>query len=197
MRRRLLTPWLLGTALLTGCVGAPKGEGRNGLTGRTTSPGHRSTTASTRRISNSSYRSTPDFGTALGRRFEDVIPFGARITAVNVATADSVRAIWLSYEHNGVAGNTPRRGGDGGITRVFELEGNEKLVSIDAAGARGIDRLTLVTNLRVQTFGSDGSSGHASSWVTDEQKRKYVGVGITGRADDQLRQISLRYQVRD
>ena len=183
MIRGRLTPWLLGPALLlTGCVGAPKGEGGEGFTRRTTESG---------------YRSTLDFGTARGRKFEDVIPVGARITAVNVATDDGVRAIWLSYERNGVVRNTPRRGGDGGSTEVFELRGNEKLVDLDAAGQGGIDRLTVATNKRVRTFGNDSSSGNLSSWLTDEQKRQYVGVGIIGRADDQLRQLSLRVQVRE
>ena len=194
MTRRRLTAWLLGPALLlAGCVGAPKGKGGEGF-------GHRSTRDSTRRTAHSAYRSTLDFGTTRGARgwkFEDIIPIGARITAVNVATDDGVRAIWLSYERNGVVSNTPRRGGDGGFTEVFELKGNEKLVGMDGAGRRGIDRLTVATNKRVKTFGNDGSSGNLSSWLTDEQKRQYVGVGITGRADGKLRQLSLRYQVRE
>ena len=198
MIRGRLTPWLLGSALLlAGCVGAPKGEGGKGFTHRTADSGSRSTPNSTRRTTNSGNRSTPDFGTARGRKFEDIVPVGARITAVNVATGIGVRAIWLSYERNGVAGNTPRRGGNGGLTRVFELEGDEKLVGMDGAGRRGIDRLTVVTNKRVKTFGNDGSSVTPSSWLTDEQVRQYVGVGITGRADDQLRQLSLRLQVRE
>ncbi len=183
MIRGRLTPWLLGPALLlTGCVGAPKGEGGEGFTRRTTESG---------------YRSTLDFGTARGRKFEDVIPVGARITAVNVATDEGVRAIWLSYERNGVVRNTPRRGGDGGSTEVFKLRGDEKLVDLDGAGQGGIDQLTVATNQRVRIFGNDGSSNNLSSWLTDEQKRQYVGVGIIGRADDQLRQLSLHVQVRE
>ena len=180
MIRRRLAPWLLGAALLlAGCAGASKGEGF------------------TRRSTDFGYRSTPDFGTARGRKFQDVIPVGARITAVNVATDAGVRAIWLSYERDGVVGNTPRRGGDGGFTHVFELEGNEKLVGMDGAGRGGIDRLTVVTNMRVKSFGNDCASGNLTSWLTDEQTRQYVGVGITGRADKKLRQLSLRCQVRE
>ncbi len=197
MIRGRLAAWLLGSALLlTGCVGAPKGEGGAGFAHRATASDFGSSTDSTRRTT-AGYRSTPDFGTARGRKFQDVIPIGARITAVNVATGIGVRAIWLSYERNGVVSNTPRRGGDGGFTQVFELKGNEKLVGIDAAGRGGIDRLTVATNQRVRTFGNDGSSDNLSSWLTDEQKRQYVGVGIIGRADDQLRQLSLHVQVRE
>ncbi len=197
MIRGRLTPWLFGTALLVaGCVGAPKGEGGEGFTHRTASSGRRSTRDSTRRNIDSGYRSMPDFGPARGQKFEDIIPIGARITAVNVATDDGVRAIWLSYERNGVVSDTPRRGGDGGFTEVFELAGDEKIVDMDAAGRHGIDRLTVATDKRVKTFGNDGSSANPSSWITDEQKRQYLGVGIAGRADDKLRQFSLRLQVR-
>jgi hypothetical protein len=195
MIRGRLAPWLLGpTLLLTGCVGAPKGEG---FRHHTTRSGIRVTPESTRRTTDFGYRSTPDIGKARGRKFQDVIPVGARITAVNVATDDGVRAIWLSYERDGVVGNTPRRGGDGGLTHVFELDGNEKLVGMDAAGRRDINQLTVVTNKRVKTFGDDGSLGDPSSWLTPEQMWQYVGVGITGRADRKLRQLSLRYQVRE
>ena len=197
MIRGRLAPWLLGPALLlAGCAGGPKGRD-DGLRHHTADSGFRSMPGSTRRTTDSGYRSTPDFGTALGRKFQDTIPIGARITAVNVATGDGVQAIWLSYEHDGVVSNTPRRGGDGGFTHVFGLDGNEKLVGMDGAGRRGIDRLTIATNKRVKTYGNDGSSDIPSSWHTDEQKRQYVGVGITGRADKKLRQLSLRYQVRE
>ena len=183
MRRGRLTPWLLGLALLlAGCVAGSS---------------YRPTPEATRRSTNFGYRSMPDFGKARGRKFEDVIPVGARITAVNVADDDGVRAIWLSYEHNGVVSNTPRRGGHGGRTEVFRLRGNEKLVAMEAAGRNGIDWLTVATDQRVRTFGNDGSSGTPSSWITDEQRRQYVGVGITGRADDRLRLLSLRFQVRE
>ncbi len=191
MIRGRLAPWLLSPVLLlAGCAGVPKGE-------RGEAFGHRTTPESTRRTTDFGHRSTPDFGTAQGRKFQDVIPVGARITAVNVAIKDGVRAIWLSHERDGVVGNTPRRGGDGGFTHVFELEGNEKIVGMDGAGRRGIDRLTVATNKRVKTFGNDGASGDPSSWLTNEQRRQYVGVGITGRADKRLRQLSLRYQVRE
>ena len=119
------------------------------------------------------------------------LPLTLRVLVASIALG------WLSYERNGVVRNTPRRGGDGGSTEVFKLRGNEKLVDLDAAGQGGIDRLTVATNKRVRTFGNDGSSGNLSSWLTDEQKRQYVGVGIIGRADDQLRQLSLHVQVRE
>ncbi len=212
MPRGRLTAWLLGPiVVLAGCAGAPKGEGGKVFSHRTVDSGHRSTpkssrrptgsrsrvtTDSTRRVGNSGYRSTPDIGIARGRKFADVIPVGARITAVNVAIDGGVRAIWLSYEQNGVVSNTPRRGGDGGFTRVFELEDNEKLVSLDGGGKGGIDQLTVATNQRVKTFGNHGS-GNPPSWLTDEQMRQYVGVGIIGRADGKLRLLSLRFQVRD
>ncbi len=197
MIRGRLAPWLLGSAVLVaGCGGAPKGEGGKSLTHSTAGSGSRKTTDPTRR-SSADYRMTADFGTPLGWRFQDIIPVGARITAVNVATDDGVRAIWLSYEHNGVVHDTPRRGGRGGSTHVFKLTGKEKLVGIDAAGRRGIDQLTIVTNKRVKTFGGDDSSVNASSWLTKKQERQYVGIGIAGRADDKLRQLSLGFQVRE
>jgi hypothetical protein len=183
MTRGRRTTWLLGLALiLTGCGG--------GL--RAGAPA-----SSTRRLEAATYRSTPDIGAARGRKFEDIIPVGARITAVNVAMDGGVRAVWLDYEQDGVAGSTPRRGGEGGTTQVLELERNEKLVDLDGVGRRGLVRLTIATNKRVQTFGDDGFTGELSSWLSKQETQQRVGVGITGRADDQVRQLSLRYQVRE
>jgi hypothetical protein len=198
MTRGRLAAWLLGSALLlmAGCGGAPKGEDGKVFTHRSTPSAARSKPESTRR-SLAGYRTTPDFGTPQGRRFNDIIPVGARITAVNVATDDGVRAIWLSYEHNGRVHHTPRRGGDGGSTRVFKLKGNEKLVGMDVAGRQGIDQVTILTNKRVKTFSNDDSSGDVTSWLTAKQERQYVGVGITGRADDRVRQLGLNFEVRD
>ncbi len=137
-----------------------------------------------------------DYGYKRGLKFEDIIPVEARITAVNVAADNGVRAIWLSYEHKGKVKHTPRRGGEGGITQVLELKSKERLVDIEAAGLRGIDKLTVTTNRRVVSFGNPGKPGELKSWLSDSRKARYVGIGITGRADDQLRQISLRVQVR-
>ncbi len=198
MARGRLAAWLLGPALLlmVGCGGAPKGEDGKAFTHRSTPSAARSKPEPTRR-SLAGYRTTPDFGTPQGWRFQDIIPVGARITAVNVATDDGVRAIWLSYEHNGRVHHTPRRGGDGGSTRVFKLKGNEKLVGMDVTGRQGIDQLTIVTDKRVKTFSDDDSSGDVTSWLTAKQERQYVGVGITGRADDRVRQLALNFEVRD
>ena len=210
--------------LLAGCGGAPKGEGGEGFSHRTADAGHRTADAGHRttdaghrstpkpkrrragsrhrtspdptRRTSAGYRSTPDSGPARGLKFADVIPIGARITAVNVATDDGVRAIWLSYEREGVVSNTPRRGGAGGFTEVLELKGNEKLIGIDATGRNSIEELTVATDRRVWTIGHDGSSDKPPSWLSDKQKQQYVGIGITGRADDQLRQLSFRFQVR-
>jgi hypothetical protein len=46
---------------------------------------------------------------------------------------------------------------------VLELGRCEMLVDLDGAGKRGIDRLTIATNDRVQTFADDGFTGVLSS----------------------------------
>lgn len=202
MTRRPMTHLLLGTALvLAGCGGAPKGEGANDVTHSSSHIAVRRAAAArlpqgaTRRTQDS-YRTTPDFGTMIGRRFDDMIPVGARITAINVAIDDGVRAIWFSYEQNGMEGTTPRRGGEGGISQVFKLKNDEKLVAMDGDGRDGIDRLIVVTNKRVKTLGDKGRSNEPTSWLTKQQEQQYVGVGIAGHADDKLRQLSLHFQVR-
>lgn len=199
MFRGRLIAWLLGPALLLGCGGAPKGEDGKAFSQNSSKPDRRSTKKedATRRAADSAYRMTPDFGPSRGRKFEDVIPVGARITAVNVAVDDGVQAIWFRYELGGVESNTPRRGGAGGKTHVFKLKDNEKIVGIDAAGLDGIDQLTIATNRGVKTFGGDGTSAEPESWVTKKQARQYVGIGVTGRADDKVRQLSLRFEVRE
>ena len=199
MIRRRLTAWLIAPALLlAGCVAAPvAAPGGQGDKEIDRLPPYRPTVKGTLRTLDSAYAWSPDVGTARGWKFQDVIPVGARITAVNVATDGGILAIWLSYKHNGVVSDTPRRGGAGGVTEVFKLRGNEKLVGLDGSGRGAIDQLTVVTDQRVKTFSKTGFSGIHSSWITDEQQRQYVGVGITGRADDRLRLLSLRFQVRE
>lgn len=184
---------------MLGCGGAPKGESGKAFKHRNTSASAKApsrTSGDPTRRTTGAYLSTPDLGFARGLAFEDTIPIGARVTAVNVATGNGVKAIWFSYERNGVASDTPRRGGSGGFTRVFELKKGEKIVGLDGDGRGGIDRLTIVTNKRAKTF-SDAGETEAESWLTKKQTEQYVGVGISGRADDKLRQLSLTFQVRE
>jgi hypothetical protein len=84
---------------------------------------------------------------------------------------------------------------------VFKLDRNEKIVGIDMWGKGTIDGLTIATNKQAQSFGDPKPSTAAGEppWyaeLTKQDRQRYVGVGITGRADDELRQLSLRVQVR-
>ncbi len=158
--------------------------------------------ASTRRGIEREYLSSPPFGAPRGRRFEDVIPIGARITAVHVTHGSGIHAIWLSYERNGVVRQTPRRGGTGGKTDVLRLRSREKIIGIHAYGQGTLDELLVATNERTVSFGGGDASGRAKAqpWYTglsDEERQRYVGVGIVGRADGELRELSLRIQVKE
>ncbi len=156
----------------------------------------------TRRGVERSYTSSPNFGGPRGSGFEDLIPVGGRITAVHVAHTDTIDAIWLSYERNGVVRDTPRRGGRGPKAEVLKLKRREKIVGIHAYGKGTVDELVIETNQRTVSFGDGVAPGLDSEvpWYTtlsEEDRRRYVGIGITGRADEKLRQLSLRIQIRD
>ena len=154
----------------------------------------------TRRGSERHFISTPQFGGARGRTFEDVIPVGARITAVHVGLdGNRVTSIWTSYERNGVVKETPHRGHTGSRVEKFKLGRKEKLVGIHAYGYGEIGRLVIATNERTRVFGT-GPATDEPAWfesLSDEDLRSYVGVGFTGRADRELRQLSLRIQIRN
>ncbi len=154
----------------------------------------------TRRGSERNFISTPQFGSARGRTFEDVIPVGARITAVHVGLdGNRVTSIWTSYERNGVVKETPHRGHTSSRVEKFKLGPKEKLVGIHAYGHGEIGRLVLATNERTRLFGV-GPATDEPAWfdsLSDEDLRSYVGVGFTGRADRELQQLSLRIQVRN
>ncbi len=154
----------------------------------------------TRRGPERNFISTPRFGGARGRTFEDVIPVGARIIAVHVGLdGDSVTSIWTSYERNGVVKETPHRGHTSSRVEKFKLRRKEKLVGIHAYGHGEIGQLVIATNERTRVFGTGPATGEPAWFdsLSDEDLRSYVGVGFTGRADRRLHQLSLKIQVRN
>jgi hypothetical protein len=173
----------LALGLLAGC-GGPSAPGRE----------------FTRRGIEREFISSPEFGSARGRSFEDIIPVGARITAVHVSRGASIEGIQLSYERNGAERRTPLRGARNGRMDVFALAQDEKIIGIDAWGKGSIDGLTIATNKQTRSFGEPRPGPGEPPWYAQPTKldqRRYVGIGITGRADAQLRQLSLRVQVRN
>ena len=184
-KRYRLFSILLGLVLLSalGCAGG------RGPTGQ----------SFTRRGPERRFISTPNFGSARGRTFEDVIPVGARITIVHVGLdGDRVTSIWTSYERNGVVKETPHRGHTSSRVEKFKLGRKEKLVGIHAYGRGEVGQLLIATNKRNRLFGN-GPVKDKPAWpdsLSNADKRSYVGVGFTGRADRQLQQLSLKIQVR-
>ncbi len=177
--------WLLGTIMLTaaGCAsGGPRGA------------------AFTRRGIERDFISTPVFGSPRGLTFADIIPVGARITAVHVGVdGGRVTAIWTTYERNGVEKDTPHRGHTGRTVEVLKLRRNEKIIGIHAFGGNEINQLIIATNARTQSFGSSSTPAESPTWfdaLTEDNRHHYVGVGFTGRADRELHQLGLRIQVR-
>ena len=71
-----------------------------------------------------------------------------------------------------------------------------------AYGRGTVDELVIATNKRVVSLG-DGKApglGTEQPWyetLSEENKRRYVTVGIAGRADDEVRQLALRIQVKE
>lgn len=184
LRSHIRPAWLLCPLILLslGCAGG----------------GHRGESF-TRRGPERDFISTPEFGGARGRTFEDIIPVGARMAAVHVGLdGDRVTSIWTSYERNGVIKETPHRGHTSSRVEKFKLGRNEKLVGIHAYGNGEIGQLVIATNERTKVFGAGPATGEPAWFdaLTDDALRTYVGVGFTGRADRQLHQLSLRIQVR-
>jgi len=171
--------------LLAGC-GGPSAPGRE----------------FTRRGIEREFVSSPEFGSARGRTFEDIIPVGARITAVHVSHGAGIEGIQLSYERNGVERQTPLRGARNGRMDVFKLARDEKIIGIDAWGKGSIEGLTIASNRQTRSFGEPRPQPSAGKhpWyaqLTEQDRQRYVGIGITGRADGELRQLSLRVQIRN
>ncbi len=156
--------------------------------------------AFTRRGVEREYISTPALGAARGLTFDDIIPIGARITAVHISLdKNRVAGIWTSYERNGIVKETPHRGRTSDRVEVFKLHRNEKLIGIEGRGRRGIAGLTIATNQRTQSYGMPATATQKRAWfetLTSDNRHRYVGVGFTGRADRELYQLSLRIQVR-
>lgn len=155
----------------------------------------------TRRGIERQFLSTPEYGAARGRKFEDIIPVGARIAAVHVANGSHIQGIWLTYERNGTFREMPCRGTRNGHVEVLKLDRDEKIVGLHAEGRGVIDRLVVATNKRTRSFGTSTGRDAAEdaalfAGLTEEARQRNVGIGITGRADDELRQLSLRLQVR-
>ena len=176
---------LLGTIMLTaaGCAsGGPRGA------------------AFTRRGIERDFISSPVFGAPRGLTFADIIPVGARITAVHVGIdGGRVTAIWTTYERNGVTKDTPHRGHTGRHVEVLELRRNEKIIGIHSVGGSEINHLTIATNTRTKSFGSPSAAATSQAWLdalSEDDRHRYVGVGFTGRADRELHQLGLRIQVR-
>jgi hypothetical protein len=186
----------LASGLLAGCA-ASSGPGRMVPSGRKVTPGK----DFTRRGIERDFVSTPEFGSARGRAFEDIVPVGARITAVHLTHGSGIKGIRLSYERNGLERETPQRGSSDGTTEVFKLDRNEKIIGIDMWGKGTIDGLTIATNKQTHSFGETrpDSPDQEPPWyagLTEQDRRRYVGVGFSGRADGELRQLSLRVQIR-
>ena len=184
-RSRVRLSWLLGTIMLTAisCAsGGPRGA------------------AFTRRGIERDFVSSPVFGAPRGLTFADIIPVGARITAVHVGVdGERVTAIWTTYERNGVIKDTPHRGHTGRHVEVLNLRRDEKIIGIHAFGGSEITRLTIATNTRMKSFGTSSAPAQSQAWfdtLTEDNRHRYVGVGFTGRADRELHQIGLRIQVR-
>jgi hypothetical protein len=117
-----------------------------------------------------------------------------------VSHGAGIEGIRLSYERNGMERETPLRGTAIGQTDVFRLDRDEKIIGIDAWGIDPIAGLAIASNKRTLSFGAPRptiADPPAYKLLSDLKRRHYVAIGITGRADSKLRQLSLRIQMRD
>jgi hypothetical protein len=191
---------MLGGALLAGCAGGgdpihTSTRGAEVRPARPVSPGR----DFTRRGVERSFAVSPEFGSPRGRAFEDIIPVGARITAVHVSHGAGIEGIRLSYERNGMERETPLRGTAIGQTDVFRLDADEKIIGMDAWGIDPIAGLVIASNKRTVSFGAPRptiADPPAYKLLTELERQHYVAIGIAGRADSSLHQLKLRVQIR-
>ncbi len=185
-------------SLKGGAPGKPGGGGGAGLTPAL--PTVKVSEEATRRGIEPDYLNSQKFGAPRGREFLDLIPVGARLTAINVCGDDGIDGIWLSYEFQGKITHTPCRGSRQGREHTFALDKREKVVGIHGYGKGSVDLLVIATNQRVGTLGNRAAAppdAKPSCTLLDERDRlRFVAVGIVGRADDRLRQVMLRVQIR-
>ncbi len=186
---------------LGGCAGTTVTAKAPPAAAAPTTPGVDVSEEMTRRGLERHYLSSPAFGAPRGRAFEDLIPTGARITALHVDRGATINAIWMTYELHGREQHTPKRGGGGGPVETLRLDGREKIVGIHGTGQGGLDELVVATNKRVVTFGRSSvarpdAAPPDCARLSTEDKRRFVGIGFVGRADERLRQLSLRLQIR-
>lgn len=134
----------------------------------------------------------PVFGVPRGRQFEDMVPVGSRITAVHVRREQGINAIWLEYERNGVEHETPVRGGSRGKHESFQLKAGERIISLTGTGKTSIESIVIVTDRRTKAFGTPAAQ---PPQLTQEERSRHTGIGLSGRADTNLWQLSLRIQV--
>jgi hypothetical protein len=73
---------------------------------------------------------------------------------------------------------------------------------MEAWGHDPIEGLAIATNKRTVSFGAPRppiaeDENPPFTTLTEQDRLRHVGVGITGRADSTLHQLSLRIQVRN
>ncbi len=152
----------------------------------------------TRRGTELRYLLSPRYGVPRGLQFEDIIPVGARISAVNVIFDGEVKSFWLTYERGGRSYETAHRGGSEGHAQTFKLGSRENIVDMRAYGRPALKSIEIATNRRVVSLGAEVPSG-TPPWYNDftsQQMHQHVVVGVIGRADFSLRQLGVKIQVR-
>lgn len=183
--------------------GTPGHPGGGGAAGTGLTPAIKAFKVSeeaTRRGIEPDYLNSQKYGAPRGREFQDIIPIGARLTAINVCGDDRIDGIWLSYELAGKTAQTPCRGNRRGREQSFTLDKREKIVGVHGYGTGSVDLLVIATNQRVATLGNRAAAPPdarpSCTLLDDRDRQRFVAVGIVGRADDRLRQFMLRIQVR-
>jgi len=112
-------------------------------------------------------------GGAGGTEFSDyTIPSDAKVSAVQICSAEYVNSIQLSYINGSdTSVSLEKIGGEGGDASVFELQEGEYITGVSGCAGDFIDRVTIQTNLRtsddfggnggIETFTLSAPQGHA------------------------------------
>jgi hypothetical protein len=133
-------------------------------------------------------------GGAGGTAFVDPPQEDARIAAVLVYASASIHSVQMVYESRDKKRTaSPRRGGAGGLPRLFVLEPDEHIVAVSGRRGERLHSIRFHTNKRVSPeYGTASGTPHR----VDVQPGQTV-IGFAGRAGEYLEAVGLAIAIPD
>jgi hypothetical protein len=133
-------------------------------------------------------------GGAGGTAFVDPPQEGARIAAVLVYVGANIHSVQMVYEsRDKIRVASPRRGGPGGLARLFELEPDEHIIAVSGRRGERLHSIRFHTNKRVSP---EYGTAAGTPYRIDVQPGQTV-IGFAGRAGQYLDAVGLAVAIPD